>query len=144
MKRHNPKIKTVIHTALVLIAIALVSTARAYTSPYGENTTDSGDINNDGLVDMAVVTSPITITIYLANPDGSYTLSDTLSTSKNRTITYIEVVDINGDGILDVYAISPFSEGYYLYRWLGNGDGSFVASTTSRWFSKKGGPFLGF
>jgi hypothetical protein len=32
-----------------------------------------GDFNNDGLIDMAEVTDPTTITVRLATPDGSYT-----------------------------------------------------------------------
>ena len=40
------------------------------------------DFNKDGLLDMAAVTSPTTVTVSLAKPDGSYTVSATLTAPK--------------------------------------------------------------
>ena len=68
MKKQLPIIKILIHAGVVLIATAVASTARA------EGATAFGDFNNDGLVDKATLTSPTTITVSLANPDGSYTV----------------------------------------------------------------------
>src|SRR5438067_8358543 len=61
-----------------------------------------GDFNNDGRVDMAVVTNPTTITVSLLNADGSYTVSATLTAPKNQPVTGINVDDYNHDGKLDI------------------------------------------
>src|SRR5436305_8189169 len=89
-----------------------------------------GDFNHDGLMDMAAITSPTTITVSLANPDGSYTASALLSAPKNQSLNYINVGDYNGDGNLDVAASSPANGGgMYSNKWLGNGDGTFGSAT---------------
>jgi len=93
-----------------------------------------GDFDHDGLVDVAEVTSPRTITVSLANPDGSYSVSAILSAPKNQQITYVDVVDRDGDGDLDVYANSPASGTWtYTHLWLGNGDGTFSSRATDKW-----------
>jgi hypothetical protein len=96
-----------------------------------------GDFNHDGLVDRAAITAPTTITVSLARPDGSYTVSAILSVPKTQTLSYVEVSDLNGDGNLDVSAGTPLG-GAWLYRdqWLGNGDGTFGSPTTTRWGHK--------
>jgi FG-GAP-like repeat len=98
-----------------------------------------GDFNGDGLVDVAAVTSPTTIVVSLANPDGSYTASATLTAPKSQTIMGVTVTDVNGDGNLDVYAGGSNRERFYSHVWLGNGDGTFAARDTTmgrfpRWF----------
>lgn len=92
------------------------------------------DFNQDGLVDLAAITGPKTITVSLANADGSYTLSATLTAPKNQTLSDIGVRDVNGDGKLDVFASSP-AGGDWIYSnlWLGNGDGTFGLPTTTKW-----------
>src|SRR3954463_10326395 len=89
-----------------------------------------GDFNNDGLVDMAAITAPTTITISLANPNGSYTAAATLTVSKSQTLTNVDVRDVNQDGKLDVVAISPTNAGWNTHTWLGLGDGTFGSRTT--------------
>ena len=85
-----------------------------------------GDFNHDGLVDMAAVTNPTTITVSLANLDGSYTVSATLSLPKSQPTNGIDVGDYNGDGNLDISAVSTSKSGdWYSNVWLGNGDGAF-------------------
>ena len=126
MKKQIPIIKTLIHSAVAVIATAVVSSAGAATVAFG-------DFNNDGLMDMAAVTSSTTVTVYLANPDGSYTASAILSAPRNKTITFVQVFDVNGDGALDVIANGPASGGWYTYYYLfGNGDGTFGSMVTRR------------
>ena len=98
----------------------------------------SGDFNNDGLMDMAAITAPTTITVSLAKPDGSYTVSAILSAPKNQSLTYVDVSDINGDGNLDVSALSPSNSGGFTNKWLGNGDGTFDSGTTEKYQSPFG------
>ena len=121
--------------AVFTAAVAVISSASAATVAFG-------DFNSDGLMDMAAITSPTTITVSLANPDGSYTVSAILSAPKNRQITDVGVNDRNSDGHLDVYANSPASGGWvYTYMWSGNGDGTFGSRTTGKWsWPPKGNP----
>jgi hypothetical protein len=91
-----------------------------------------GDFNNDGREDMAAVTNPTTITVSLANEDGSYAVSAILTTPKGKTISDVRVSNIDGDGSLDVYAVTYYDGGWYTHTWLGNGDGTFDARKSNR------------
>ena len=84
-----------------------------------------GDFNKDGLVDMASVTSSTTITVSLANSDGSYTVSAKLTAPKNLPIGGVQVSDVNGDGELDITASGLSNKYFYTHVWLGHGDGTF-------------------
>ena len=83
------------------------------------------DFNKDGLVDMAAVTDTTTITVSLAKPDGSYSVSDILKAPKGLPINGIDVGDYNGDGNLDIRTGGMTSTRFYSHTWLGNGDGTF-------------------
>src|ERR1041385_2192346 len=121
--------------AVFTAALAVISSVDAATGAYGE-------FNNDGLVDMAAITSPTTVTVSLANRDGSYTVSAILPVPKNRQITDIRLNDRNSDGNLDLYANSPAGGGWvYIYMWSGNGDGTFGSMTSGKWsWPPKGNP----
>ena len=126
MKKQIPIIKTLLHSAVAVIATAVVTSAGAATVAFG-------DFNNDGLMDVAAITSPTTITIRLANPDGSYTVSAILTAPKNKTLTFVQVFDSDGDGALDVMANGPTIGGWStLYILFGNGDGTFGPMVTRR------------
>jgi hypothetical protein len=90
------------------------------------------DFNKDGLMDMAAVDNPTTITVSLANPDGSYTVSATLTAPKSQSIGGVNVRDYNGDGNLDISSSGAASNHFYTHTWLGNGDGTFDARNTKR------------
>ena len=92
-----------------------------------------GDFNKDGLMDMAAVTNSSTITVSLANPDGSYTVTATRTAPKNLPIGGVNVGDYNGDGNLDVTANSYSNNSGYTHKWLGNGDGTFDPRTMEKW-----------
>ena len=92
-----------------------------------------GDFNNDGRLDMAAITAPKTVTVSLANLDGSYTVSAILSAPGTKTITHVGAYDSDGDGNLDVLASTSTGGGGATHTWLGNGDGSFGKPTTARW-----------
>ena len=90
------------------------------------------DFNKDGLMDMAAVANPTTITVSLANPDGSYTVSATLTAPKSLPIGGFSVDDYNGDGNLDIRSGGIAANRFYTHTWLGNGDGTFDARHTQR------------
>ena len=90
------------------------------------------DFNKDGLLDMAAVISPTTITVSLANPDGSYTVSATLTAPKNQPISDVNVGEFNGDGNLDISSGGISNSRWYDHTWLGNGDGTFGVRHTER------------
>jgi len=129
MKKQIPTIpilKTLLHAAVVLVATTVVSSAGAATEAFG-------DVNNDGLMDVAVNTSPNSVTISLANPDGSYTVSAILSVPKSQQFANFSLVDLDGDGDLDVSAIGVAGGGqFYWHTWSGNGDGTFSSRSTYR------------
>ena len=91
-----------------------------------------GDFNNDGRVDQAAVTNSTTITVSLAQPDGSYVVSAILTAPKNQPITGINVDDYNHDGKLDISAGGLASNRFYSHTWLGNGNGTFGDRITER------------
>lgn len=90
------------------------------------------DFNNDGLVDMAAVTDPTTISVSLANADGSYSASATLTVPKGLPISGLSVGDYNGDGNLDIRSGGITNSRFYSHTWLGDGDGAFGDRVTEK------------
>jgi hypothetical protein len=78
------------------------------------------DFNNDGLMDRAAITGQKTITVSLAEPDGSYTVSATLTAPK--PIDSVAVEEVFTDGNPDITASGSNNN----FAWKGNGDGTFV------------------
>ena len=97
-----------------------------------------GDFNNDGRMDMAAITAPTIVTVSLANPDGSNTVTAKLTAPKNQPMQDIYLRDADGDGNLDVTVNSYTNGGGYTHIWLGNGDGTFDSRTTEKWRSPFG------
>jgi hypothetical protein len=87
-----------------------------------------GDFNHDGFMDFVVgnfgvIDSPPffvpTLTVYLGDGSGNFLVSQVISGFAEQVV----VADFNGDGNLDL-----LTDGYVMF--LGNGDGTFVQSTT--------------
>ncbi len=86
----------------------------------------SGDFNGDGVPDLAVANSGgSTVSILLGKGDGTFQAAAALSTG--ATPRSIAVGDFNRDGHMDLAV--AFSNGVDVF--LGNGDGTFTASTAS-------------
>ena len=106
------------------------------------STVAHGDFNGDGRLDNAAITNPTTITVSLANPDGTHTVSAILRTPKNRPAVEINVGDFDSDGDPDVNVVGGTNNGgWYVHRWLGNGNGTFgsMTSETFRFRTGHGG-----
>ncbi len=100
----------------------------------------TGDFNNDGYLDFAVVSgsaggdcnfNPGTLSIFLGNGAGGFTLKATyaeLGTPANNELAGgLIAADLRGDGHLDIIALDPQNQGLDVF--LGNGDGTFVPPT---------------
>jgi hypothetical protein len=97
-----------------------------------------GDLNHDGRDDMVAITGPNTVTVSLANADGSYTVSAILTAPKNQSLSYVDVYDSDGDGEMDVYASGSNGGGPVKYtQWYGNGDGTFDDGVSDSWHWRK-------
>jgi hypothetical protein len=89
------------------------------------------DFNNDGRVDVAAVTSATTITVSLAQADGTFKVSAILNAPKSLPVNGVAVSDVNADGKLDI-TTGGVSDRFYSHTWLGNGDGTFGTRDTLR------------
>jgi hypothetical protein len=129
MKTNTTNTPSLLHVIAAVITFAAATPSRA-----ADPLMAFGDFNNDGLEDVAAVTSPTTVTVSLANPDGSYSVSSILSAPNNQRITYIDLNDRDGDGNLDVYVNCPAGGKWvYTHMWSGNGDGTFGPRTSGKW-----------
>ena len=93
-----------------------------------------GDFNGDHLLDVAAWGSDpsgnTVVFILLGNGTGSLTYSATYAAPSSNNFnpgpSSIVVSDVNGDGKLDLVALTPYN-GVYVF--LGNGDGTFQTPT---------------
>jgi flagellin len=102
------------------------------TLAFGANTLDGvevGDINGDGKIDIVGSASQNTATSYLAvwlgNGNGTFNIRKTLS---EKVVAGVDIVDINGDGKMDLTFGTNF--GFTAETYLGAGDGTFANSSS--------------
>ena len=90
-----------------------------------------GDFNGDGRLDVAIwgisgAGNTSEVVIFLGNGNGTFTLGGTYaapnSTDYNPGFNSLYVADFNGDGKLDLAALTPYN-GVFIF--MGNGDGTF-------------------
>src|SRR5262245_11948477 len=87
------------------------------------NSVAVGDVNGDGLPDVALTSSTShTVEVLLGNGDGSFQI-DHLLISVGQNPTSVAVGDFDGNGALDLVTANGGSDTVSLL--LGNGDGSF-------------------
>lgn len=96
----------------------------------------TGDFNQDGMSDYATVTSDGKVVVDLTQANGLFQSggSYTISTSLNGIVA----ADVNGDGKLDLVAISASDSTISIL--LGNGDGSFQSPQGALILTASAGP----
>ncbi|HTR52280.1 MAG TPA: Ig-like domain-containing protein [Kofleriaceae bacterium] len=107
------------------------ATASAYAtgaSVFISSAVATGDLNNDGILDL--VTSTVTagdmISVLLGNGDGTFKAA--VGYSGPQSAYGIALGDFNRDGYLDIAAVDEAGGSFYVYS--GNGTGTFGAATT--------------
>jgi len=99
------------------------------TSEYESYASVAGDFNNDGYPDIATVTSGGVVSVVLNPGAKGATIDQGIQVAPNNSLNafayvfWLQAVDLNGDGNLDLVGADNF--GNQLLVWLGNGDGTF-------------------
>jgi len=91
---------------------------------YGVSSVTAGDINGDGLVDIAVAISDFdTVGWYQNKGNENFGELQTLKADYSMGFSDVILADVNGDGNLDVVAAATSKK--WLFLWLNTyGDGS--------------------
>ena len=93
------------------------------------------DLNGDGIKDVMTANlgrrgySPGSVTVRLAQPNGTYGVAQRIPTEDGANIFAVEAADFNGDGLLD-YAVGYFDCRVGFYQ--GMSDGSFKLTRIDR------------
>jgi len=101
------------------------------TSPYsGGPTTQLGDLNGDGVVDLAVAGYPNKISAAINDGEGVFTVGAQQTVAGATELDSLAIGDFDGDGKNDL-AMSNFGGGAAMEKWAvyamkGNGDGAFA------------------
>jgi hypothetical protein len=91
----------------------------------------SGDFNNDGIPDLAVLSngSPGSVDVFLGNGDGTFQMPAASSSTVGYGPRAMAGADVNGDGLLDLVVVNECADGGCangsVSVLLGNGNGTF-------------------
>jgi hypothetical protein len=120
------------------------------TSPGGGGSLAAGDFNGDRLDDIAFLGGKNTVTVSLSQGDGTFRPSASLG-GASGSLYQVSLRDVNGDGNPDVVAVGAskthLAMGFdgpvytfvnYTNVWLGHGDGTFGAVSTSTGIGSSG------
>ncbi len=100
--------------------------ATAYVLPATFQGSSYGDINGDNKIDL--VSSDFAgaaISVFYGNGDGSFGAPISMASSNGVGAQNVQVMDVNGDGLIDVTSFKNGSSSADVF--LGNGNGSFRA-----------------
>jgi hypothetical protein len=100
-----------------------------YSAGLGPFAVAVGDLNGDGVQDLAVVNGfSIDVSVLMGKGDGTFRAAVHYAVGPNTpTISVLAMKDMNGDGILDLVVLS----GSGLRVFFGSGDGTFQTSSIS-------------
>ena len=89
-----------------------------------------GDFNGDGIIDLAVTNfDDNTVSVFVGKGDGTFTVASTPSIGTSGSPVGIAIADFNGDGKADIAV--PTQDNQTVSILLGNGDGTFVLSSSA-------------
>ncbi len=87
----------------------------------------SGDVNGDGFIDLVIGDDQKNYIVCIGNNSGVFNVQTPVSSGTADSFLGFALVDINGDGKLDI--VNPNTQGKSWGILLGNGNGTFGAAT---------------